>query len=347
MDIALTARCPLRCRFCTVAKQPTPELDAAQWLAAIGGIAALRPIRLISLEGGEPFVRPDLARIARGALAHAAELKIVTGGSLPLEERLPRELLCDPRLTIEVSVDGPQPIHDELRDGSWEAAWAFIGDARRRGARLRLRTVVSELNREAVVAWLQALDRGFADGAAPVGFRFDTLIAPEALAPLGGPLPRHPLRGYASRGLIPTPEAVVGLFRRLHAERFRNLRVEQTEAFRGCGAGRIPFVSFDPAGGFSFCCEAPRGFGSILATGAPQLLALLDAQMAALPCRRCAHFAQNRCDGCWTGQKCGMTSAGGLTDCRALLDSAGAHHALARSGRTLRRHPEGAAAPPR
>ena len=35
VDIALTSACPLRCRFCTVAKTPVPELSAPQWRRAL------------------------------------------------------------------------------------------------------------------------------------------------------------------------------------------------------------------------------------------------------------------------------------------------------------------------
>jgi pyruvate-formate lyase-activating enzyme len=344
LDIALTARCPLRCRFCTVEKRLGAELTAAQWHEVMAAVAAHRPLRLISLEGGEPLLRPDLAEIAWAGLACADAVKIVTGGSIPFEV-LPPELTRSPRLTLEVSVDGPRAIHDALRDGSWEAAWAFIAAARAHGATLRLRTVLSVFNQGLLEEWLGAVDRRLEEHGSPVGFRFDTLIAPHALQAMGGPLQRHPLRVYDSRGLLPSPAEVVGLYRRLGRRRFRRLRLEQTEPFRGCGAGRTPLISFDPAGRFSFCCEAPLSFGWALELGARQIIALLDSQMAALPCRGCGHFKRNRCDGCWTGQKCGMTTAWGLPDCRALLDSVGGLRAQALCRGADRRRPERAAAP--
>ncbi|MFO7709820.1 MAG: radical SAM protein [Desulfobacterales bacterium] len=345
LDIALTARCPLRCRFCTVAKTPGAELTAAQWRGAMAALAALRPIRLISLEGGEPLLRPDMAEILRDSLGAADEVKVVTGGSVPLSG-LPCDLTRSPRLTIEVSVDGPPAVHDDLRDGSWQAAWAFIDAARAQGVNLRLRSVVSVFNLGLLEEWLETVDRRLEANAPPVGYRFDTLIAPGALEALGGPVLRHPLRIYDSSGLIPSPEQVSGLFRRLVQRRFRRLRFEQSELFRGCGAGRTPQISFDPAGCFSFCCEAPRSFGSILMIDARHVLALLDAQMAALPCRGCRHFKQQRCDGCWTGQKCGMVSAWHMPDCRALLDSVGGPRPRGRRGAAGRRGPECAATPP-
>lgn len=322
LDLALTARCPLRCRFCTVEKRPGVELPAEEWRRVLADFAAVRRVRRISLEGGEPLLRPDIAAIAGAGLACADRVKIVTGGMVPFDT-LPGSLARNPRLTLEVSVDGPRDRHDYLRDDSFEAAWAFIDAARAEGANLRLRSVVSAFNIRVLGEWLDEVDRHLEHLPSPVGYRFDTLIAPDIMEPLGGPHRRHPLRGYAGAGHLPVPQEVVALYERLRTRRFRRLRFEQMEPFRGCGVGRLPLVSFDPAGRFSFCCEAPRSFGAIREVSAAAVLAILDDQMGALPCRSCSHFAAGRCDGCWTGQKCGMVGAWKLPGCRALLDTAG------------------------
>jgi hypothetical protein len=318
LDLALTARCPLRCRFCTVEKAETQELSAAKWRSVIRAFAARRTIRLISLEGGEPLLRRDLPEILAAGIAHAQEVKLVTGGGVAFSA-LPPALSRHPRFTLEVSVDGPEETHNWLRDGSWTAAWDFIGCALDHGVRLRLRTVVSVFNIGCLPEWLTALDRMLAGWSSPVGFRCDTLIAPEALAGAGGPLGRPGFRDYASRGLLPTAGEVRALFAGLRRRRFRRLRFEQTEPFRGCGAGRLPGIAIDPAGRFSFCCEAPGSCGSIAEVPVAQCLELLDRETAALPCRACDHLRRHRCDGCWTGQKCGMVGHWGMSDCRALF----------------------------
>ncbi len=320
LDLALTSRCPLRCRFCTVAKTVGHELTAAGWCEVISGVARLRPIELISLEGGEPLTRPDLPEILAASLAHAAQVKLVTSGALTLSAPA-AELARHPRFMLEVSVDGPPDVHDFLRDGSSRAAWEFIHRASDLGIRLRLRTVVSAFNLGTLDEWLGAVDRHLEEHRSSAGFRFDTLIAPEVLESMGGPEMRQPVRRSGGLAWLPSPGEVMALYERLRVRRFRRLRFEQTEAFRGCGAGRLPLVSFDPAGRFSFCCEAPRSFGSIRDVSAETLLALLDAQMSALPCRGCAHLTAGNCDGCWTGQKCGMVGAWNLPGCRELLDS--------------------------
>jgi hypothetical protein len=318
LDIALTARCPLNCRFCTVPKADLPELSAAQWHAVIESYRRLCRVEWISLEGGEPMRRADLQRILLDCLAAAGCVKIVTSGAVPLGA-LPRELVRHPRLTLEVSVDGPKAVHDLLRDGSWNRAWRFIQDADRLGANLRLRSVVSVCNIDRIEGWLKALDRRLTGGAKPIGYRFDTLIAPQSLRSTGGPRERLGLRDCAPDGLVPHPADVWDLYRRLKARRFRRLRFEQNEPFRGCGACRLPSVSFDPCGHFSFCCEAPRGFGSILEIGAPESLRLLEEQLRGMPCPACGHLREGRCNGCFTGQKCGMVGYWNTVDCATLL----------------------------
>lgn len=332
LDLALTARCPLRCRFCTVEKtEAGPELPADAWCALIAAVARRRAVRLVSLEGGEPLARPDLPEILAAALAHAAAVKLVTSGAVPFDA-LPLALARDPRFTLEVSVDGPAAVHDHLRDGSYAAAWGFIRRGLRAGLRLRLRTVVSTVNIAVLEEWLAAVDRGLPAAGPRIGFRFDVLIAPESLAGAGGPLARPGFRTRGGRGWVPAPSEVAGLYHRLRRRRFRRLVLEQREPFRGCGIGRLPALAFDPAGRYSLCCEAPGCLGSLAAAPVEEILARLDREMDRLPCRRCAELRARRCDGCWTGRKCGLVGAWGLDGCRALA-------AMAEGGRALAGEP--------
>jgi pyruvate-formate lyase-activating enzyme len=333
LDLALTARCPLRCRFCTVEKAAAGvELSAEAWCALIAAVARRRVIRLVSLEGGEPLVRPDLPEILAAALAHASAVKLVTGGAVPFEA-LPLALARDPRFTLEVSVDGPAAVHDRLRDGSFAAAWEFIRRGRRAGLRLRLRAVVSTVNIAVLEEWLAAVDRELSGTGPRIGFRFDVLIDPASLAGAGGPLARPGWRTSGGRGWVPAPSAVAALYHRLRRRRFRRLVLEQQEPFRGCGIGRLPALAFDPAGRYSLCCEAPGCLGSLGTATVEEILARLDREMDRLPCRRCAELGAERCDGCWTGRKCGLVGAWGLGDCRALAAMADGREALPGAGR--------------
>ncbi len=318
LDLALTNRCPLRCRLCSVSRKAVPELPAAAWAELVRALAEEVPLVRISLEGGEPLIREDLAAILDACLERAEEVKVVTGGSLPLS-RLPRDLRRNPRFLLEVSLDGPQPIHDGLRDGSYRRARRFLEEALQDGLRVRVRSVVSAVNRAALPPWLADLDREIAAHGRPLGFRFDALVDPARLARTGGPRPRLGTRRLPRGELVPAVRELFDLYEALRRSTFAALRLEQAEALRGCGAGRLPAASFDPSGGFSLCCEAPAGFGALAELTPAGCLRRIERAWRRLPCRSCPHLAAARCEGCWTGRKCGLASALRERDCRSLF----------------------------
>ncbi len=318
LDLALTNRCPLRCRFCSVCREPCAELPAGAWVGLVRAAAAEVPRLRLSLEGGEPLLREDLPAILDAGLACADEVKVVSGGSLPLS-RIPRELRRHPRFLLEVSLDGPEPIHDALRDGSYRRARRFLDTALADGVRVRVRSVVSEVNRTALLPWLTALDRELAGAGRPVGYRFDALVDPGRLAGRGGMRPRLGVRRLPRDGLVPAAGRLIELFHTLAGLPLAALRLEQAEPLRGCGAGRLPAASFDPAGGFSLCCEAPNGEGSLAEITAAGCLSRISQAWEALSCRSCPHLAAGRCEGCWTGRKCGLAGPPPQADCRALF----------------------------
>ncbi|MEJ5357608.1 MAG: radical SAM protein [Desulfobacterales bacterium] len=318
LDLALTNRCPLRCRFCSVSREAVPELPAAAWAGLVDALAREVPLRLVSLEGGEPLIRGDLPEILEACLERAEAVKVVSGGSLPLS-RIPPALRRDPRFLLEVSLDGPPPIHDGLRDGSYRAARRFLEQALEDGVRVRVRSVVSAVNRDALRPWLAALDREIAAHGRPVGFRFDALVDPARLERTGGPRSRLGTRRLPRGDLVPAPRELFELYAALRRGAFAALRLEQPEALRGCGAAKLPAASFDPAGGFSLCCEAPGGFGFLAELTPAGCLRRIERAWRRLPCRRCPHFAAARCEGCWTGRKCGLAPSTRRRGCRALF----------------------------
>lgn len=319
LDLALTSRCPLGCRYCSVQKIPYPELRASEWIGIVESFARLRPVELISLEGGEPFLRPDLSAILEACLNVAEKVKIVTSGVMPLGS-LPPGLLHHPRFFLELSLDGPREVHNFLRDGSWERAWSFLEAGLERHIQVGLRSLISRHNLPFMESWPAYLDRQMETFGRNVTFSYDTILSPQAMAGEGGCLPRVGLRPYSAQGLLPSPQEMWALFRNLKSRTFAHIRIPQSEPLRGCGFARCGGISFDPAGIFSFCCESPRGLGWIQRTSAEHCLSLLEAAVRNRPCRGCLHFQEDLCHGCWTGQKCGMVEYWGAGDCQALYD---------------------------
>jgi MoaA/NifB/PqqE/SkfB family radical SAM enzyme len=320
LDIALTSRCPLRCRYCSVEKEAAFELTATQWIEVVESFAALRPIALISLEGGEPFLRKDLPEILAACLEVAGSVKVVTSGVLPLD-LIPSKVLRHPRFMLELSLDGPVEIQDFLRDESWMRSWNFLRAGLERKIPMRLRSVISRYNVSIFPAWLMRLDEMLSPFCQRVGFLYDTILAPDALAGQGGEVPRARLRFYPTQGLLPSPAEMWALYAELRRRRFSHLSLLQTEPIRGCGAAEWSVISFDPSGNFSFCCESPGGMGSILQQTAGECLFLLESIMKDRPCKECPFLEKELCRGCLTGQKCGMVKHWGAKDCRSLYRS--------------------------
>ena len=319
LDLALTSRCPLRCRYCSVEKAPYPELPAREWRRIVESFARLRKIEFISLEGGEPLLRSDLPEILEACLECAEKVKIVTGGAIPFDS-LPPNLIRHPRFFLELSMDGPREVHNFLRGGSWDRAWRFLHEAMEDHIQVRLRSVVSRLNLPFMESWLTQLDPELESCGQGVAFSYDTLLFPAAMANEGGTLQRAGLNRYPARGLLPSPQEMWGLFRNLKSRNFAAIEVPQSEPLRGCGFAKGGGISFDPAGFFSFCCEASRGVGWMQKFSAKHCLALLDESVRNRPCRACLYFQEDLCHGCWTGQKCGMVKYWGAEDCQALYE---------------------------
>jgi MoaA/NifB/PqqE/SkfB family radical SAM enzyme len=232
LDLALTSRCPLRCRYCSVDKTPYPELPAREWMGILESFARLRRIDLVSLEGGEPLLRADLPLLLNTCLECAQGVKVVTSGAIPLDS-LPQELLRHPRFFLELSMDGPREVHDFLRDGSFGQAWTFLRAALERQIPVRLRSVVSRCNLPFLEDWLARLDSELQPYGQKVSFAFDTLLFPEPMAEEGGHLQRARVNRYPAQGILPSPQEMWRLFKNLKNKTFACIRIAQSEPLRG------------------------------------------------------------------------------------------------------------------
>jgi MoaA/NifB/PqqE/SkfB family radical SAM enzyme len=120
----VTRRCNASCPYCFYPRSPDRSAEAAPELSLeeIGRTASsLGPLLWLAFSGGEPYLRKDLAEVAR--IFHAqnrpAVLLISTNGLLPetitaaTEEILahcPRSIVV-----VKLSLDGLQPVHDAVR----------------------------------------------------------------------------------------------------------------------------------------------------------------------------------------------------------------------------------------
>lgn len=124
LTYVMTYRCNSRCVTCDIWKDPGPvttELTLPELARVIERSKALARLRYVNLTGGEPFLREDIAEIARFFLARYPELELAipTNGLLVTKalRRLEEVLVGhDPaRVAMGVSLDGIGPTHDRIR----------------------------------------------------------------------------------------------------------------------------------------------------------------------------------------------------------------------------------------
>lgn len=120
ITLFLTYQCNMRCKMCGLWRYhavatPMPREDnrlkPAEYAELIRQVAFFRPT--IMLFGGEPLVYEDWATVAEYAKKAHLRCRMVTNGFL-LERNAQKivELGVD---KVNVSIDGPAPIHDEVR----------------------------------------------------------------------------------------------------------------------------------------------------------------------------------------------------------------------------------------
>lgn len=120
VDISLTGRCNLQCRYCSYADEMTARSDllAARWRNFFKELGQLG-VHRVCLTGGEVFTRRDLFGLIDGLITHKLRYSILTNGTLitsnTIEEfgKGKRRLRLD---YIQVSIDGScAEIHDRSR----------------------------------------------------------------------------------------------------------------------------------------------------------------------------------------------------------------------------------------
>ncbi len=309
VNLAVTHRCQSRCRTCFVWQAaPEAELsldDYRRFFAANSHLA------LLTVTGGEPFLRPDLVEVLAAAVEHCRGLYylhvttngLATDATLAAVERL--LVLPVHRVVVVVSLDGPRAVHDRVRGGegffdrslaTYRGLRAHVG--RRPGVELYAGMTLSGENLGALGALHQELERevpGFlpqelnANLAARSAHYYrnsemDLSFAPAAAEELAA----HFARLRASR--------------RLSRNRLENAYHRYAKAFARTGRSPVPCraadvaVHLDPAGTVYPCHIDSTPIGRIQDHGF-SLGAL--AQTPAFEAAR-ERVRAGRCAQCWT-----------------------------------------------
>lgn len=124
LTINLTLRCNLSCTMCTTCYD-SPELSTRE-VCDLVDQAADWGVRVFNPLGGEPFIRADLETILAHAARRDMHVTLTTNGTLIRPERAARiAAIPAEKLHVNISLDGPEAIHDQIRgEGSFRRAIA-------------------------------------------------------------------------------------------------------------------------------------------------------------------------------------------------------------------------------
>jgi SynChlorMet cassette radical SAM/SPASM protein ScmE len=120
LDLSITGRCNLKCRYCFYADEMAAlsDMPSARWHALFEELGKLG-VQRVCLSGGEVFTRPDLFELIDGVIANKMRYSILTNGTLITEETLKAFAVGRRRSrldSIQVSIDGScAEIHDKSR----------------------------------------------------------------------------------------------------------------------------------------------------------------------------------------------------------------------------------------
>lgn len=132
VNIEVTHRCNLKCKMCGVWKKApehrSEELRPDEFLNVFSQLRSIG-VRLITLAGGEPFIRRDLFDIISAAKSQHLTCNIFTNGTL-IDSSSIEKILEYAVDKIIVSLDGMPAVHDTIRrsENSFNKASQFLSE---------------------------------------------------------------------------------------------------------------------------------------------------------------------------------------------------------------------------
>lgn len=137
--LIVTNRCNLRCTHCSSAagEASREELTRAELERIIAELSDLGVVDL-ALSGGEPLMYPDLPDLISFARAAGMRVGTSTNGA-PLTARRAERLRDAGLSRLQISIDGPAPVHDRIRGrGSFARAVTAVERSLAAGLRTHL-----------------------------------------------------------------------------------------------------------------------------------------------------------------------------------------------------------------
>jgi SynChlorMet cassette radical SAM/SPASM protein ScmE len=151
VNIAITGRCNLCCKYCFYADEMTAlrDLPTDRWLAFFEELGRVR-VMDVTLTGGEVFTRRDLFELIDGVIANRMRYSLLSNGTMITEETLKQFEIGKRRLrlnSIQISIDGSSAeINDKSRPKSFARAVRGLRLLKQAGFPLTVRTTINRHN---------------------------------------------------------------------------------------------------------------------------------------------------------------------------------------------------------
>lgn len=147
--ISVTNRCNLRCMMCKIPLQSSEEMTTDELKLLIDDAVNLNPNSIV-FSGGEPLLRKDILEL----IAYANHKKIntcLTSNGTLIDDAAAKELACAGIGVINISIEGPEDIHDQLRGkGAFKKSVAALKSLAKNKIETTIATVVCGKNYKAL-----------------------------------------------------------------------------------------------------------------------------------------------------------------------------------------------------
>jgi SynChlorMet cassette radical SAM/SPASM protein ScmE len=150
MDLHITGRCNLRCKYCshfTSGADVEEDLSTEEWLQFFQELNRSM-VMSVCLSGGEPFFREDIKELIQGIVTNGMRFSILSNGTL-IEEDTVRFLASTGRCDyVQVSIDGSvAETHDICRgEGNFLRAIRGLKLLRKHGVAAAVRVTIHRGN---------------------------------------------------------------------------------------------------------------------------------------------------------------------------------------------------------
>jgi SynChlorMet cassette radical SAM/SPASM protein ScmE len=150
VDLEITDRCNLRCRYCShfgSEAEVGRDLPTEEWLRffeELGRCAVMD----VCLQGGEPFIRDDLAELIRGIVRNRMRFSLLSNGTLITDEVASLLAETGRCSSVQVSIDGSvAEVHDSFRgEGTFRQALEGLQCLQRHGLAATVRVTIHRRN---------------------------------------------------------------------------------------------------------------------------------------------------------------------------------------------------------